>query len=184
MVRRERPCWVSVICITIMMFLGPHHCFSEIYDRYFESGIGYGETIAGKNGKHYMLAPAVTWELKEHMKVRIEGDFEKIEHEGKETWVLGIGPFIRLLIPTDPVRPFIELGAGVNYISRREVEGSKLGCQFIISMMGGAGFEFSLNDVPLSLAYRYRHLSNAGACETNQGIDTNLIMLSIGLKNF
>jgi len=43
--------------------------------------------------------------------------------------------------------------------------------------MGGAGIEFKSG---MKIAYRFRHLSNAGLYEHNDGINAHFFMLSFG----
>lgn len=96
----------------------------------------------------------------------------------KQLLFLVAAPMLRYyLLDNASIKPFVEAGAGPNLISRNKVENRELGGSFIFSVMGGAGIEFKSG---MKITYRFRHLSNAGLYEHNDGINAHFFMLSFG----
>ena len=93
-------------------------------------------------------------------------------------WDVGLTPVLRIQ-QTDKsvVSPFLEGGIGVHYLSETSVSvDRRFGCNFSFGDHLGAGITFGPRNA-FELMYRYQHLSNAGICSPNQGINFNEIRL-------
>ncbi len=67
--------------------------------------------------------------------------------------------------------PYIDLGAGVHFLSRANINGRQLGAAQQFSLIAALGLSFP-NGV--ELGYRYMHLSNADLHDNNDGRDEHL----------
>jgi len=173
----------------IFFFLAVSLCLSEKAiagdkDRYFELGIGGGTNLfQSLNTEQAIITPAVNWKIKDVKSLwfRLEGDIELINDDRRTTLVFGAAPMLRLFLKEmGNNKPFIEAGAGANFISRNRIEDRHLGGSFVFSFMGGVGYEFKTGGRPVGISYRYRHISNAGLYAPNEGIDSQYLILSIG----
>lgn len=102
------------------------------------------------------------------------------EHK-TESFEIGVSPiFVRLALHRAPLAPFIEGGEGILYTDLR---GQKLGTRVQFSSQIGAGLQYRLRpDVTITLAGRFRHISNAGLAGTNPGIDTIFGLLGLTFR--
>ena len=177
--------------LQLVVFLAASLCFltsafAEDKERYFEIGIGGGTNLLQSlDTKQVIITPAMNWEIKgaKSLWFRLEGDIELIDDDRRLTFVVGAAPMVRLFLSEDGNRPkpYIEAGAGANLISRNSIKDREFGGSFIFSVMGGAGIEFKAGNRPITVSYRYRHLSNAGLYSPNEGIDSHYLIVSIGL---
>jgi len=166
-----------IYLVLFVLLVFPGYSFSE--DRNFELGLGIGSNLDGISTTHGLIAPAVNFKLSDNnsLWLHLEGDIEIISDD-KTTFVFGAAPMLRYyLLDNASIKPFVEAGAGPNLISRSKVENRELGGSFIFSVMGGAGIEFKSG---MKIAYRFRHLSNAGLYEHNDSINAHCLMLSFG----
>lgn len=93
-------------------------------------------------------------------------------------WDVGLTPVLRIQqTAKSVVSPFLEGGIGVHYLSETSVSvDRRFGCNFSFGDHVGAGITFGPRNA-FELMYRYQHLSNAGICSPNQGINFNEIRL-------
>lgn len=149
---------------------------------FFEPGAGVGADLNGLGAKMLLIVPALSVPIKgaEMLRFRLEGNIELIERRDRTTVISGIAPFFRMLCPGGGIRPFVELGGGVNYSSRKSLDGDRLRGPYLFSGMGGAGIEFLYKKRPVSFSYRARHLSNASLYKTNHGLNSQYLMVIVG----
>lgn len=93
-------------------------------------------------------------------------------------YVVGIGPVLRYNFAVGHrLVPFIDAGAGLSATSIREGD---LSTTFEFNLQGGLGLRwFVCNDLSLTLAAHYIHLSNAGIDNPNNGVNNITIMLGV-----
>ena len=91
---------------------------------------------------------------------------------------VGITPVLRFQQTVkSTISPFIEAGVGMHYLSETSVsEDRRFGCNFSFGDHVGVGVTFGPRNA-FELMYRYQHLSNAGICSPNQGINFNEVRL-------
>jgi lipid A 3-O-deacylase len=78
---------------------------------------------------------------------------------------------------TSRIAPYIEGGLGMIYTTQHTHE---QGTQFNFLTQAGAGIHFFLtNQVALTAGYRFRHLSNAGIDDDNEGIDHHFGLVGV-----
>lgn len=76
--------------------------------------------------------------------------------------------------------PFVELGAGVNYVG---LDVRELGGKFQFSLQGGVGVRSKISDHgDVIISLRWHHFSNAGTRAPNIGLNESLLM--IGYSHF
>jgi len=93
----------------------------------------------------------------------------------------GLNVFIRYLHPVAPsVKLVSEIGSGPMYLSIDSREQGDAGFNFLNQFGLGAQVAVSDNSA-ITLGYRFRHLSNAGASEPNRGINSNAVVLSYSM---
>ncbi len=179
--------WKAILIVALLILL-PVTVFGE-EKNYFEIGAGAGTDLQGVAAKELLLAPAFSMPISANgsLLARIEGDFEIIDYSGKSDYsgktifVGGIAPFLRLLPLGWKIDPFIEIGAGGNFTTDRTIGHQHIDGPFLFSLMSGSGIEMMINKTPVSLSYRFRHLSNGDIYKSNEGFNSQYIMLSIGL---
>ncbi|RXK87741.1 acyloxyacyl hydrolase [Chlorobaculum sp. 24CR] len=93
----------------------------------------------------------------------------------------GLDVFIRYLHPVAPsVKLVGEIGSGPMYLSIDSREQGEAGFNFLNQFGLGAQVAVS-NNSAITVGYRFRHLSNAGASEPNRGINSNAVVVSYSL---
>jgi len=160
----------------------PDYAFSDEKDLYFELGIGGGENLNGLGTRQILFAPGLNMKISgvNMLRFRVEANTEFVYDHGQLTVIGGITPFLRFIIPSDKIRPFLEIGGGPNLSNRDDTGGRILGGRFFISAMAGGGIEFVTKDILVSLSYRARHLSNANLYSYNQGLNSHYLILAFG----
>ncbi len=108
----------------------------------------------------------------------VEGIFGtlKANHTG---WDLGITPLLKISYPLGSrVLGYIEGGGGVIW---ENIDSPTYAYSFNFSPQVGAGIDIRIvGNYALSLAYRYRHTSNAGLFSENPDVNSNFILIGIG----
>jgi hypothetical protein len=157
--------------------------YAEERGRYWDVSAGAGLDMDGIGSRQILFAPAFSVMIPNRrlLWLRLEGDLELIESRRKITAVVGAAPFIRFYMLEKKPRPFVELGAGPNIVTRNHVGPKNVGGFFLFSLMGGAGVEFNAHGRPVSISYRVRHLSNGHIFLINESVNTQYLLLSIGL---
>ena len=182
-----RTTWKAILIVVLLTLL-PVAVFGD-EKNYIEIGVGAGTDLQGIAAKELLLAPAYNMPISANgsLLARIEGDFELIDYAGKTNYsgktvvVGGVAPFLRLLPFGWKINPFIEIGAGGNFTTDKTIGHQHIDGPFLFSLMSSAGIEMMINNTPVSLSYRFRHLSNGDIYKSNEGVNSQYLMLSIGL---
>lgn len=176
----NKPFALSVLCGAVMILLFCSQAGAEQKGTFFELGGGVGRDMHGLGTTQALLAPALSLPIiNDIFRLRLEGNFEIIFDGGKTMIVGGISPMIRASITTGSLRPFLELGPGINLADKKEFDGRHLGGAFFFSAMGGLGLEVPYSNRILSLSIRTRHLSNGHVRKGwNQGLNSQYLMIS------
>jgi hypothetical protein len=169
--------------ILLFVILSSPGVYGEENQKSLELAAGGGTTLDGDHFRHLLIAPslAINAPNPKILVYRIEADFEFIKAGRRITEVMGLAPFLRIFATSKKQGPFLELGAGANAITNNHTGRKNSGGAFIFSLMGGAGYKFSVNDKPFSVSVRLRHLSNGHIYRINEGINSVLLLASIGL---
>ena len=166
--------------VTLLTFsAGEAYCAETVH---WELVVGPGLNIDGNKTSQILIAPAISVQSpKQWLKYRIEADLELIDSDGQVTAVIGAAPFLRFYLLNGEKKPFFEIGAGANVISRNNTGNKNSGGSFIFSVMGGIGYEFMLYERPVAVSCRLRHISNACLYPHNESINNVYLLFSIGL---
>lgn len=78
--------------------------------------------------------------------------------------------------PFQGIWPYLDIGIGVSWISKREISGRELGIHFQFEDRLGLGFRFGQNR-EYDLSYRAIHFSNAYLHSRNASVNLHLIVL-------
>ena len=143
----------------------------------FELGIAGGSSFNGHGSAQGLLLAAFQKPVFPNFLLRVEPTFEYMNAKGDVLYAGGASLVARKLAPYKGIMPFVDLGGGLNYISQNHFAGRELGGNFMFDLILGGGFYLTRN---ISLSYRYRHLSNSGIFDHNEGIDSYYILLGIG----
>jgi hypothetical protein len=171
--------WVIIVALVV-----PYLCSeaaAEVGEIHFELGVGAGSDLHSLQTAQALVAPAVSIPIsKEIFSLRLEGTLEFISTRGDSLFVAGVSPLLRATLPLEKIRPFIEIGPGLNYANHANFASRSLGGPFFFSATGAVGIEFAPVGRALSISYRARHLSNGGLREGNESMNSHYIMLSLG----
>jgi hypothetical protein len=75
------------------------------------------------------------------------------------------------------LRPYVETGAGVLF---GKMDLQQTDCSVNFLLQAGPGVLVSLTDTTsLTVGYRFQHISNAGACQPNIGINSSAVYLGV-----
>jgi len=80
------------------------------------------------------------------------------------------GRFVRHRYESVNIRPYLDLGLGLHYLTEDKIEGKELGRQWLAGSNVGIGLIFGKSE-QIDIGLRIRHLSNAGTKDTNWGIN-------------
>jgi hypothetical protein len=92
-------------------------------------------------------------------------------------WDIGFTPLLKISYPWGRVLGYIEGGVGVIW---ENIDTPTYAHAFHFSPQIGAGVDIKIiNNYALSLAYRYRHTSNAGLYAENPDVNSNFVMIGV-----
>lgn len=121
----------------------------------------------------------------------LQGDFGTISYEGdlnfemifenrKTTYLAGIVPMFRYDIEFFNIHPFIKAGIGFNFINNHKIDNRNIGGHFIFSDMISIGAKiFRLDNYSVDISYLFRHISNAGLFDSNEGFNSQYLVISL-----
>ncbi|HEY3596319.1 MAG TPA: acyloxyacyl hydrolase [Paraburkholderia sp.] len=83
----------------------------------------------------------------------------------------GVTPIVRFIKGSGVIRPFVEAGVGLRYLTHPSISSSyTLSSAFQFADMVGVGAQFG-NRQQYQVGYRFQHVSNASIKEPNPGIN-------------
>jgi hypothetical protein len=87
--------------------------------------------------------------------------------------------YVYTRLPLAKVRPYVDAGFGLHYLTEDRIEGKELGRHWQAGSNIGIGLMFPRSE-RFELGLRLRHLSNAGTDEFNWGV--NQLLLRFGVR--
>jgi opacity protein-like surface antigen len=140
------------------------------------------ETVTG-----YQLLPHVGYFLTDpigpgllrgNLEALLEPEFIRLESDSGSASVVGASALARWVFSgVGRFRPYFEAGAGVLF---GEMKFRQTNCSVNFLLELGPGVLVSLTDsTMLTAGYRFQHISNAGACEENIGINSSAFYLGV-----
>ena len=137
-----------------------------------------GTTVDGSCAFHlvgaYWLPEEVLTGRSGAFAARIEADLGLLD--SRDTTIdAGFQPVLRYTYKAFQLRPYLDFGAGIHFLSRANIRGRQLGGAFQFSVLGGAGLCFGNS---WEMGYRFFHISNADIHDNNDGRDEHLLVLT------
>jgi hypothetical protein len=174
---------ILLFLVISLCLLRPGSACGEDRDRYGEFGMGGGINFDGNPVSQLLLIPAYNRRLanSRHVWYRLEGNIELLEGFRKITLVAGVSPFLRWYMKEKGPTPFIEIGGGINLITRNHTANKESGGFIEFSPSAGAGVRFGSQERPIGISLRLRHLSNAHIFPINQSMNSLYVIFSIGM---
>jgi len=122
-----------------------------------------------------------SWWLPETLKIgkggigsaRLELDLGVLDSRDT-TFDAGIQPVLRYSRTSD-ITPYLDLGAGIHFLSRSNIRGRQMGASFQFSVLAGTGISFHDK---WEIGYRFLHISNADIHDNNDGRDEHLAVIT------
>jgi hypothetical protein len=115
-------------------------------------------------------------------KISYEGDvnFEYILENNKTTYLAGFVPMFRYEANILNANLFIKAGIGTNYLSQTRIGSRSLGGHFIFSDMLSIGSRIIYTkNFSVEISYLIRHISNAGIYNSNEGFNSQYLIISL-----
>lgn len=121
-------------------------------------------------------------EVNSHLSINLNQTVTMLQRQRELEFIVGVTPVILLELAKEFPRIGIEAGVGANIISTKEIDGRQLGSNFLFSPTVSVGIEVPwLNNV-VGVSYMFRHLSNAGFFEDNDGVNFQYIIFSMTFR--
>ena len=111
-----------------------------------------------------------------------EGDInlEFILENSKTTYVAGLVPMFRYDMEFLNTDLFIKGGIGFNFINKHDIGNRNIGGHFIFSDMISLGTRlFNTENFSVEVSYLLRHISNAGFFKSNEGFNSQYLVISL-----
>jgi Lipid A 3-O-deacylase (PagL) len=107
----------------------------------------------------------------------LEGIFGSLE-ASQTGWDLGITPLLKVSYPfSSRILGYLEGGAGMIW---ENIDSPTYASTFNFSPQIGAGVDIRvIGNFALSLAYRFRHTSNAGLYSSNPNVNSNFLLIGV-----
>lgn len=104
---------------------------------------------------------------------------EYIKISSVETYLFGLVPMFRFDTNLFDHDVFIRAGVGVNFVNKHKIGPRNIGSHFIFSDMISVGTRFfQSSNYAVEFSYLFRHISNAGLFNRNQGYNSQYLMIS------
>lgn len=173
-----------LLCILLLAFCS--NTFAQANGRPNEFRAGSGSTMTSHGFRSMFIALPASWIPHSDFPsfLYIHENLTLLEVRRRLDFAVGMSPMFRFEIGQEFPRLLLEAGVGVNYISTRVVDGRQLGSHFLFSPAVSGGFEIPLTKGLLGIFYTFRHLSNAGFYEDNDGVNFQYIVFSLDLNSF
>ena len=109
-------------------------------------------------------------------------NLELISHNNSTTMIAGLAPIFRYDLNLGFTNTFINAGIGFNYINNHNISSRNLGGHFIFSDMISIGAGLIKTEYfTAEISYLFRHISNAGIFNNNEGFNSQYFVLSFNM---
>ena len=170
--------FAGVICIVGAALLVASSALAMDWDKGHRKWSGSAEIGSTINGSASFRLVSAYWlpsyiELWKHGTGYFRIEFDVGVLDSTETaFDIGLQPVFRYECHRfSSFSPYLDLGAGVHFLSRANINGRQLGAAPQFSLIAGLGISF---DSDVEIGYRYMHLSNADIHHNNDGRDEHL----------
>ncbi len=145
----------------------------------WSGSVEMGTTVDGSCALHiigaYWLPKEIDAGNYGSFKARVELDLGLLDSRDT-TMDAGFQPVLRYSYEGFQIKPYLDFGAGIHFLSRANIRGRQLGGAFQFSVLGGTGLCFNNG---LEIGYRFFHISNADIHDNNDGRDEHLLVLTL-----
>lgn len=189
MARRQRGTGLVLMFLLLALSAASLSAAEFEYERFYQEwGIraAYGKSIRKADVKLYGLLPRWGIFLVRPCTSRLRGLGVSFVAEGiismadaEDTgWEIGLTPLLKLSFPLGSrALLFFEGGAGIIW---ENFKSATVGRAFNFTPQFGGGADIALTrNLALTLAYRFRHSSNAGVYEENSDLNVNLFQIGL-----
>lgn len=109
-------------------------------------------------------------------------NLELISHNSSTAMIAGLTPMFRYDIDLGFTNTFVKAGIGFNYINNHNISNRDLGGHFIFSDMISIGASLIETEYfSAEISYLFRHISNAGFFRSNEGFNSQYLVLSLSI---
>jgi hypothetical protein len=179
---------LAALMLLVCLAGKPHPAAAFTEASSYELGLrgGYGQTCKARETLHFynvlprwgvfLTQPDNPYLGKLRLSFLVEGIFGAIQ-DGNRGWDAGFTPLLKISYPLGPVLAYLEGGAGIIW---ENIDSPSFAHCFNFSPQVGAGLDIKIfRNYALSLAYRFRHTSNAGLYAENPGVNSNFFMIGV-----
>jgi hypothetical protein len=116
--------------------------------------------------------------LRGNLEVLVEPTLLYLRDDTHAATTVGVSGLVRWIFAgSGRLRPYIEAGAGVLV---GETDFRQTDCDVNFLLQAGPGLLVSLSDAAaVTVAYRFQHISNGGACSFNVGINSSALHVGV-----
>ena len=174
---------IFTLSVSVGVTLFSEQALAQFGNNLFDVRVGRGTTISANGSTSLYLSMPIRALSKEGRSSLffIDKSVALSQEGNKLDFIVGVIPMIEFELASSVPRLTVEAGIGLNYSSTKEMGGRKLGSNFLFSPTASAGIELPWMDGMLGIFYMFRHLSNAGIYEDNDGINFQYIVFSVRL---
>ncbi len=109
-------------------------------------------------------------------------NLELISYNNSTAMILGLTPMFRYDLDLGFTNTLIKAGIGFNYINNHNISNRDLGGHFIFSDMISIGASLIETEYfSAEISYLFRHISNAGFFHSNEGFNSQYLVLSLSI---
>lgn len=154
---------------------------SPVADNNFSIGIGNSlyKNIQTKQLILFYRLPELSAVIG-NLNVNSDVNLELISIKSSTIMVAGIVPTLRYNLQLGNVESFISAGIGFNYLNNHNIGSRNLGSHFIFSDIISLGASvYHTKNIDVEISYLLRHISNAGIFSSNEGFNSQYLVVSI-----
>lgn len=157
--------------------------FAQVYEVENNLSVGIGNSLYKNIQTEQLILFYKLPELSTrfgNFSVNSDVNFELISVKSSTIMVAGYVPMLRYNLDLGNVESFISAGIGINYLNNHNIAARNLGSHFIFSDMISIGSSvYHSNNFDIEISYLIRHISNAGIYRSNEGFNSQYLVVSI-----
>ncbi|WP_337866839.1 acyloxyacyl hydrolase [Ignavibacterium sp.] len=168
--------------IIILLLLSPYLLAQET-EQESNFSIGIGNSLYNNIKTNQLIIFYKLNELSPNIgdfNINSDANLELISINSSRIMVVGFVPMLRYNLHIRNVNLFFSGGIGFNFLNNHNIGTRNLGGHFIFSDMISAGIKILDSDfMSIEMSYLIRHISNAGIFDSNEGFNSQYLVLSL-----
>lgn len=173
----------ELILILIVFNFNHSHAQPNVEEHHYEISLGRGSSIYNQSNSQQFLffynLPNLNGESG-NISYAVDLNIELILENQRATYVAGVVPMVRYDLNLSIINPFIKGGIGFNFVNLHEITQRNIGGHFIFSDMVSVGMRvIEAENFSLEFSYLFRHISNAGLFDGNEGFNSQYLVISL-----